>query len=103
VGRLALFSFAAALAGAAIAQAEPPAATGAAASGAPATSSAPTQTAATAPSDPVICEWQEDIGTRLGSHKVCMTKSQWQREAYDSEDQLNDTTMRALGAGTPGH
>jgi len=103
VGRLALFSFAAALAGAVIAQAEPPAATGAAASGAPAASSAPTQTAATAPSDPVICEWQEDIGTLLGGHKVCMTKSQWQRQAYDSQDQLNDTTGRALRMGTPGH
>jgi hypothetical protein len=100
VGRLALFSLAALLAGAVIARAEAPAA-GAADSGAPAASSAPAQAAAK--SDPVICEWEDDIGTRLGSHKVCMTKSQWQRDAYDSQDQLNDTTRRSYQAGTPGH
>jgi hypothetical protein len=101
LGRLALFSFAAAaLAAAVIARAETPAAS-AAASGAPPASSAPAQVAAK--SDPVICEWEEDIGTRLGSHKVCMTKSQWQRDAEDSQDQLNDTTNRAYRMGTPGH
>ena len=101
MGRLALFSFAAAaLAAAVIARAETPAASGAD-SGAPASSSAPAQVAAK--SDPVICEWEEDIGTRLGNHKVCMTKSQWQQDAYDSQDQLNESTDRHYRMGTPGH
>lgn len=35
------------------------------------------QTAA-ANSDPVICEKEEVIGTRLSSHRLCMKRSQWQ-------------------------
>jgi hypothetical protein len=99
VGRLALFGLiATALAAAVIAQADTPA-TGATDSGAPPPSSAPVA----AKADPVICEWEDDIGSLLGGHKVCMTKSQWQRDAADSRDQLNDTTKRAYRMGTPGH
>jgi hypothetical protein len=84
-----------------IARAQPPAAA-ATTSGTPPTSEAPAA-AAKASSDPVICRWEEEIGSRLGNHKVCLTKSQWQQESFDSQDQINDTTRRADQTSPPGH
>ena len=33
--------------------------------------------------DPVICERQEEIGSRLSSRKVCHTRSQWAQLRQD--------------------
>lgn len=33
--------------------------------------------------DQVICETEEEIGSRLASHKVCRTRSQWQQLRLD--------------------
>ena len=103
MGRLALFSLAAcALAGVVIAQAQPQGA--AAVSGAPAPSSATPAVADTAStSDPVICEWEEETGSLLGRHKLCLTRSQWQQTQFDSQDMINDHTRRSYQAGTVGH
>lgn len=43
----------------------------------------PTQQATTKPAkDPneVVCERQEEIGTRLGSQKICKTRAEWAEE-----------------------
>ncbi len=37
----------------------------------------------------VICKQEEDIGTRLGGHKTCMTRAQWARQAQNSQDETN--------------
>ena len=40
----------------------------------------PQQAAATAGSaDEVVCEREQEIGSRLSSHKICHTRSQWQQ------------------------
>lgn len=38
------------------------------------------------PANDVICERQEDTGSRLSSHKICHTRSQWQQLRYDDRD-----------------
>ncbi len=42
----------------------------------------------------MVCETQESIGTRLGSHKVCMTAEQWAQQRRDA----GDFTQRAQSA-----
>jgi hypothetical protein len=39
------------------------------------------------PEDKVECRSQIDIGTRLGGHKVCMKRSDWEAQAADSRRQ----------------
>jgi len=36
--------------------------------------------------DQVICEREEDTGTRLGAHKICHTRSQWAQIRRDDRD-----------------
>jgi hypothetical protein len=38
--------------------------------------------------DRVVCEEQDEIGSRLKSHKVCMTVAQWQEFRHDVQDQM---------------
>ncbi len=45
----------------------------------------PPQVPAARKHDPVICKAQEEIGTRLGEKRICMTKSQWDQQAYDAQ------------------
>lgn len=55
----------------------------------PTTTAAPAGTtiaAATAAKPKLICEDTETLGSRLGSHKVCMTRDQWR-------DQQRQTRM----------
>jgi hypothetical protein len=35
----------------------------------------------------VVCELQDQIGTRLGAHKVCMTVAQWEEFRRDEQSQ----------------
>ena len=39
--------------------------------------------------DRIICERQEEIGTRLGGKKVCKTKAQWDEERQQNRDTLD--------------
>lgn len=51
----------------------------------------PQQQAANAQHDPandVVCERQQDTGTRLSSHKICHTRAQWQQLRYDDRDAI---------------
>jgi hypothetical protein len=48
-----------------------------------------TNTARPAPADPVICEKQEDTGTRLSSRKVCHTRSEWQQLRLDDRGEVD--------------
>jgi hypothetical protein len=34
--------------------------------------------------DPMICKTQDQIGSRLGAKRICMTKSQWAQQTYDA-------------------
>lgn len=36
------------------------------------------------PSQKVICKTQDEIGTRLGAKRVCMTKAQWDQQTKDA-------------------
>jgi hypothetical protein len=65
----------------------------AAVAAAPAAVVAPAATAPTAvaaavphPDDKVICKDEDTVGTRLGGHKVCMTRGQWRVAAAQDRD-----------------
>jgi hypothetical protein len=64
-----------------------PVATGAPAApvAAPAVSAAPTAVASN-PDTKIICKEEETTGTRLGGHKVCMTRAQWRANAAQDRD-----------------
>jgi|HubBroStandDraft_5_1064220.scaffolds.fasta_scaffold1115589_1 hypothetical protein len=51
----------------------------------------------------VICKWTEEIGTRLGGGKTCMTRAQWDQETRDSQDGLADSVNRGAELGPTGH
>jgi len=53
--------------------------------------------------DTVICKWTEEIGTRLGGGKVCMTRAQWDQQTRDSQDGLADSVNRGAELGPSGH
>jgi invasion protein IalB len=53
-----------------------------------------TTTRSTAPDQQVICKHIEEIGTRLGGKRVCMTKAQWAQQAQDARD-ATDGAQRA--------
>jgi len=36
----------------------------------------------------VVCERVEEIGTRLGGHRVCMTRAEWAQRRKDDRDQV---------------
>lgn len=44
--------------------------------------------------DQVICEKQEDTGTRLGSHKICHTRSQWEQMRRDDRSATEHVQMQ---------
>lgn len=50
----------------------------------------------------VICKWTDEIGTRLGRSKVCLTRAQWEQESRDAQDDIYDTTQRSAEASPPG-
>jgi hypothetical protein len=45
------------------------------------------------PDQQVICRTQEEIGSRLGGKRICMTKAQWAAQAQDARDTM-DTAQR---------
>jgi invasion protein IalB len=77
------------------------AAPAAAQNAAPAQSAAPA--ASTDKNDPnrIICERQEEIGTRLGGKKVCKTKAQWDEERQQERDALDKFQRQNTSTGSP--
>jgi hypothetical protein len=49
---------------------------------------APAQAKAANPNDKIICERQDEIGSRLGGKKVCKTAAQWQEERRTERNDL---------------
>ncbi len=37
------------------------------------------------PDKQVICKHQEELGSRLGGKRVCMTRAQWAQQAQDAQ------------------
>jgi hypothetical protein len=57
------------------------------------TNAAPAQQQAAKPgyADQVVCETQEETGSRLASHKICHTRSQWAQIHQDQRDEVDHT------------
>ncbi len=50
---------------------------------------APAQVVTAANTDnKLICKQEDELGTRLGGHKVCMTKAQWRENTLQQHDAL---------------
>jgi|tagenome__1003787_1003787.scaffolds.fasta_scaffold20986375_3 hypothetical protein len=65
---------------------------------------APAQAAAPATAkDPnrIICERQEEIGSRLGGKKVCKTAAQWDEERQQERDALDKFQRQNTSTGSP--
>jgi hypothetical protein len=50
-----------------------------------------------------ICKWTDQIGTRLGRAKTCMTRAQWEQLSRDSQDGLLESQNRGAELGPTGH
>ena len=53
--------------------------------------------------DRVICHTEEVIGSRLGGHKTCMTKAQWDVVAASSRDAMTHAQSSAGFLVPPSH
>lgn len=60
------------------------------------------QTAKPAYADQMVCETQEEIGSRLSTHKICHTRSQWAQIHQDERSQTEHTQMQRTMIN-PGH
>jgi hypothetical protein len=49
----------------------------------------------------IICERQEEMGSRLGGKKVCKTAAEWQEERAAQRRVLEDTQRQATSTGAP--
>lgn len=49
----------------------------------------------------VICEREEEIGSRLGGKKVCKTAAQWQDERNQQRQTLEGVQRQATSTGMP--
>jgi len=62
---------------------------------APAAVKAPPATAAASPKDSeIVCFKEEQTGTRLGAHRVCMTRAQAAQRSQDAKQVLDDSRGR---------
>ncbi len=80
--------------GAALAADNPGPPTGAAAGTAPAAGTTTTsQAIAKRPpvnsDDQIVCKREDEIGSRLGGNKVCMTRRDWRRQSADAGDEVS--------------
>jgi hypothetical protein len=66
----------------------------------PAQSAAPAVSKAKDP-DRIICERQEEIGSRLGGKKVCKTAAQWDEERQQERDALDKFQRQNTSTGAP--
>jgi hypothetical protein len=49
----------------------------------------------------IICERQEEIGTRLGGKKVCKTAMEWQIEREQNRNTIEGVQRQATSTGIP--
>jgi hypothetical protein len=49
------------------------------------------------PSQRVICKTQDEVGTRLGGKRICMTKAQWDQQAQDAHDSVDNIQRTPRG------
>ncbi|HEY1561298.1 MAG TPA: hypothetical protein VGF71_10470 [Caulobacteraceae bacterium] len=47
----------------------------------------------------MICKTETPVGSRLGGHRVCMTKADWEKQARAAQDYMNSR----IGAATDAH
>jgi hypothetical protein len=52
--------------------------------------------------DRVICETQQQIGSRIASKKICMTAQQWKEHEAQVRQQLDSEHVGTQNAGSPG-
>jgi hypothetical protein len=50
----------------------------------------------------IICEREEEIGTRLGGKKTCRTAQEWQEWRQRNREQVDDWQRRFTSPGKPG-
>jgi hypothetical protein len=46
----------------------------------------------------VICQDITDIGSRLSSHRLCMTAEQWRQRQQEDQDAVADSQRQAQGS-----
>ena len=62
----------------------------------PTQTSSSTSPAATSDSkDPVVCHHEEQTGSRIGGHDVCLRKSQWEQRRLDDQRNLDKAQMNS--------
>jgi invasion protein IalB len=44
----------------------------------------------------IICEKQQEVGSRLNSRKICMTAQQWEEQRRRDRESLQDAQQRSL-------
>jgi hypothetical protein len=49
----------------------------------------------------MICEKQEELGSRLGGKKICKTAAEWQEWRQQNRDVLEDWQRQHTNPGTP--
>lgn len=49
------------------------------------------------PNQRVICKTQDEVGTRLGGKRICMTKAQWDRQSQDARDSVDNIQRTPRG------
>jgi hypothetical protein len=67
----------------------------------PATSSAPATQQVKDPNR-IICERQEEIGSRLGGKKICKTAQEWQDSRQQTRDTVDDWQRQFTTNPKPG-
>jgi hypothetical protein len=50
----------------------------------------------------VICETEQQIGSRLASKRICMTASQWMEHELQAHDQIDQLHMQTQSTPGPG-
>jgi len=49
----------------------------------------------------IICEREDQLGSRLGGQKVCKTWQQWQQDRAEHRDTLEDVQRKNTSTGIP--
>ncbi len=47
-----------------------------------------------------ICRRQQEIGSRLNFHRVCLTKEQWEQVDAQAKQEAQDAQQRAMQQGS---
>jgi hypothetical protein len=68
----------------------------------PTTAVPPAQAKPTNSGDKIICERQDEIGSRLGGKKVCKTATEWQLERQQQRDDVQKEQQMITGTGKSG-